>query len=108
MWVVVGGGCNASGRGAVGAFLGSLSRSDWVIKGQFGGADAAMRRRGGARSKEIGWRQNQDVSDSLHRKASCCEVRLGPMFMLAPQRGHRQAPNSEMAAAGSGRGCWMS
>ena len=29
------------------------------------------------------------MSDSLHRKASCCEVRLGPMHMLAPrQQGH--------------------
>ena len=35
---------------------------------------------------ESEWRWNQEELDSLHRKASCCEVRLGPMCMLAPQR----------------------
>ena len=34
--------------------------------------------------------RDHEVSDSLHRKASCCAVRLGPMDILAPQRGQRQ------------------
>jgi hypothetical protein len=50
----------------------------------------------------MGW--NHEESASLHRKASCCEVRLGPMFMLAPQRGQRQVANWELAMLGSGRG----
>jgi hypothetical protein len=30
---------------------------------------------------------SSSTEPSLHRKASCCAVRLGPMHMLAPQRG---------------------
>ena len=44
-----------------------------------------MRRRAGTRLRAIGWGWNHEVSASVHRKASCCAVRLGPMHMLAPQ-----------------------
>ena len=40
----------------------------------------------------------------MHRNASCCAVRLGPMFMLAPQRGQRQVANGELVRFELGRG----
>ena len=63
-----------------------------------------MRRRAGTRLRVTGWWWDQEESDSLHRKASCCAVRLGPMCMLAPQRGQRQVADLELAMQGSGRG----
>ena len=49
---------------------------------------AGALRRGVTSSRAVGWCWSHEVSG--HRNASCCAVRLGPMFMLAPQRGQRQ------------------
>ena len=65
-------------------------------------------RRAGTRLRAIGWRWNQEESESWHRKASCCEVRLGPMRMLAPQCGQRQVANWELSMRGLGRGWQVS
>ena len=48
-----------------------------------------VRRRVGTRLRAVGLGRDHEVSDSLHRKAICYAVRLGPMDMLAPQRGQR-------------------
>ena len=60
---------------------------------QFCGSDVVVRRRVGTRLRAIALGRDHEVSGSLHRKASCCAVRLGPMDMLAPQRGQRQVAN---------------
>jgi hypothetical protein len=60
---------------------------------QFCSLDADVRRRVGTRLRAVGLRRDHEVSDSLHRKAICWAVRLGPMDMLAPQRGQRQVVN---------------
>jgi hypothetical protein len=64
-----------------------------AIRRQFCGSDVDARRRAGTRLRAVGLGWDHEVSDSLHRKASCCAVRLGPMDMLAPQRGQRQVAN---------------
>ena len=56
--------------------------------------DAGAPRRAVTSSGAVGWSWNHEVSG--HRKASCCAVRLGPMFMLAPQRGQRQMADGEL------------
>jgi len=59
--------------------------------------DAGAPRRAVTSSRAVGWSWNHEVSG--HRKASCCAVRLGPMFMLAPQRGQRQEANEKLACS---------
>ena len=59
--------------------------------------DAGAPGRAVTSSGAVGWSWNHEVSG--HRKASCCAVRLGPMFMLAPQRGQRQEANEELACS---------
>jgi hypothetical protein len=59
----------------------------------FCGSNVVVRRRVGTRLRAVGLRRDHEVSGSLHRKASCCAVRLGPMDMFAPQRGQRQVAN---------------
>ena len=82
----------------------SASRKKPRKSRQFCGLDVVVRRRVDTRLRTAGLHWGHEVSDSLHRKASCWAVRLGPMDMLAPQRGQRQVANGEMATRGSDRG----
>ncbi len=64
-------------------------------------------RRGVTSLRAVGWCSSHEVSG--HRNASCCAVRLGPMFMLAPQRGQRHVASAEPGSGGGGvlqASCW--
>jgi hypothetical protein len=59
------------------------------FKAHFCAVDTRPRRRAVARRRFRSWPDVYELSKKLHRVVSSLPVRLGPIFIAAPQRGQR-------------------